>query len=207
MWTRLMLRAAIIATSLLIFCLPSAAQYQYKWDWGVSAGFSPGSTQGIGVTPHRQLFEASGEAGFILHRWESVSLKYRVAVLPVMLVHTSANTHTFGSATFVETDQTTYGGGIEPIGVQFNFRTSHKVQPLAMATGGVAYFTRQVPVPDSSQFNFTFSFGTGVEVFAGDSHSVTIGYRYHHISNGYTATYNPGIDSNVIFVALLFKRH
>ena len=201
-----MLRAAIIAASLLLFSLPSFAQYQYKWDWGVSAGFSPGSIDLIGKTPHRQLFQAGAEAGFVLHRWTSTTLKYRVALLPLMLVHTSANTHTFGNATFVETNQTTYGGGAEPIGVQFNFRTSHKVQPLAMATGGFAYFTRQVPVPNSSQYNFTFSFGTGLEILAADSRSVTIGYRYLHISNGYTAQYNPGIDNNVIFVALSFKR-
>ncbi len=199
-------RTAIVAISVLLFCLPSVAQYQYKWDWGLSAGFSPGSTQGIGVTPHRQLFQAGAEAGFVLHRWTSTTLKYRVAVLPLILVHTSANTHTFGAATFVETNQTTYGGGVEPIGVQFNFRTSHKFQPLAMATGGALYFTRQVPVPNSSQYNFSFSFGTGLEIFAGDAHSVTVGYRYLHISNGYTAKYNPGIDNNLIFVAVLFKR-
>ncbi|HUN87418.1 MAG TPA: acyloxyacyl hydrolase [Terriglobales bacterium] len=52
---------------------------------------------------------------------------------------------------------------------------------------------------------FAFSFDGGVEIFQG-RHSFVLGYRHHHISNGYTATYNPGIDSQMISVGFSFKR-
>jgi opacity protein-like surface antigen len=81
-----------------------------------------------------------------------------------------------------------------------NFRRGCVLQPYVNVTGGILYFTDNVPVADSSNFNFTFGFGAGVEIWHLENQSVLLGYKYQHISNGYTAPQNPGVDSNLFYV-------
>jgi hypothetical protein len=100
---------------------------------------------------------------------------------------------------------TTYAGGITPLGMQVNFRNGRRVQPFFDAHGGALYFTRQEPVPNSSQYNFTFNFGAGVQIFAGKRSSLLLGYKYHHISNANTATKNPGVDSPEAYAGWLWR--
>jgi len=99
-----------------------------------------------------------------------------------------------------------YGFGAAPIGWKFNFRRNRRVQPFAQATGGFLYFNRQAPVDDSSRFNFTFDFSGGVQIVNSNRRSFTIGYKYQHISNGFTGNFNPGVDVQMIFAGFsVFK--
>jgi hypothetical protein len=100
---------------------------------------------------------------------------------------------------------TSYAGGVTPLGMQVNFRNGRRVQPFFDAHGGMLYFTRQEPVPNSSQFNFTFNFGTGVQVFTGKRSALLVGYKYHHISNNETAPQNPGIDNSEFYAGYLWR--
>ena len=103
--------------------------------------------------------------------------------------------------------KTTYGFGLEPIGFDFNFRRRHRYQPIIGINGGFLKFTNDVPISNSNSFNFTFSLRTGIQVFTSESRSVTIGFRYHHISNANTGNpYNPGIDSGFIYASYSFHR-
>jgi len=193
--------AIFLVISGVLAGLPVAAQsdYSYKKEFGATFGYSPTSTIGIGVTPGQAYYEASLNFGWVFHQNDSVAWKYKGSLIPFALVHGEPSTAQ------LRPNRTVYAGGAEPIGIQLNFRNHRKWQPFVNATGGFLYFIEQVPVTDSSQYNFTFAFGGGVEIFSG-RHSVVLGYRYHHISNGYTATYNPGIDSQMISVGFSFKR-
>lgn len=103
--------------------------------------------------------------------------------------------------------RTTRGIGLEPVGFDFNFRRRHRFQPVVGINGGFLKFTRDVPIENSNSFNFTFSLRGAVQIFTDDSHSVTIGYRFHHISNANTGNpFNPGIDSNFIYAGFSFHR-
>jgi hypothetical protein len=103
--------------------------------------------------------------------------------------------------------RTTRGIGLEPVGFDFNFRRGHRFQPVLGINGGFLKFTRDVPVQGSNSFNFTFSLRGGVQIFTSESRSITIGYRYHHISNANTGNpFNPGIDSNFIYAGYSFHR-
>jgi opacity protein-like surface antigen len=68
------------------------------------------------------------------------------------------------------------------------------------------YSTRPIPDESAGSFNFTFDFGAGVEFWRSASKSVRIDYRYHHISNHYTAPDNPGIDNGLFQVTYAFGR-
>jgi hypothetical protein len=103
--------------------------------------------------------------------------------------------------------RTTRGIGLEPVGFDFNFRRRHRFQPVIGINGGFLKFTRDVPVSNSNSFNFTFSLRGAVQIFANESHSITVGYRFHHTSNANTGNpFNPGIDSNFIYAGYSFHR-
>jgi Lipid A 3-O-deacylase (PagL) len=103
--------------------------------------------------------------------------------------------------------RTTRGIGLEPVGFDFNFRRRHRVQPVVGINGGFLKFPRDVPISNSNSFNFTFSLRGAIQIFTSESRSVSIGYRFHHISNANTGNpFNPGIDSNFIYAGFSFHR-
>ncbi|MFC5865494.1 acyloxyacyl hydrolase [Acidicapsa dinghuensis] len=104
------------------------------------------------------------------------------------------------------TRQWTVGEGLSPIGFQWNFFPSRKLQPVVMAHGGYLYTTRPIPDTSAGSFNFTFDFGAGVEFWHSAHHSIRADYRYHHISNAYTASDNPGIDSGLFQITYAFGK-
>jgi len=68
------------------------------------------------------------------------------------------------------------------------------------------YSTRPIPVETAGSFNFTFDLGAGLELFRIHSQSIRAEYRYHHISNHFTAYENPGIDSGLVQLTWSFGR-
>lgn len=102
--------------------------------------------------------------------------------------------------------QWTVGQALSPFGFQWNFLPRRKIQPFGIAHGGYLYSTRPIPDSSAGSFNFTFDFGVGVEFWRSATKSMRIDYRYHHISNAYTATDNPGIDSGLFQVTYAFGR-
>lgn len=101
--------------------------------------------------------------------------------------------------------QWTAGEAISPVGMQWNLLPRRRIQPLFEGHGGYMYSTRPIPIVTAGSFNFTFDFGTGLEIFRSNLNSIRIEYRYHHISNDYTGGTNPGIDSGMIQVAYCFR--
>ena len=100
----------------------------------------------------------------------------------------------------------TYAGGLSPLGQRINFGPRHRIQPFVVGNAGFLVSSRDVPVDDSSSFNFTFEFGAGVEFFRDSGHSWSAEYRLHHLSNAYTGNLNPGIDNPVIKVTYTIGR-
>lgn len=91
------------------------------------------------------------------------------------------------------------GLGIAPIGFQFNWNRHHLVQPFFKSSGGFMYFNDPFPDKRGVKFNFTLDLGVGVEFVIAQNASLTLGYKYHHMSNAHTGQINPGVDSNVFY--------
>lgn len=174
---------------------------------GVWAAYSPDSMVGIGKVLNRKFFELDGQYAVTFRARRRVAWKFVAEVVPVALLNepTEYYFNTQHQSTGSRAGATTYAGGVTPLGLQVNFRNGRRVQPFFDAHGGMLYFTRQEPVPNSSQYNFTFNFGTGVQVFAGKRSSLLVGYKYHHISNADSATKNPGVDSNEVYAGWLWR--
>lgn len=93
---------------------------------------------------------------------------------------------------------TVYGAGLAPLGFRFDYEDLGWFRPYLAASGGFLYFAERVPA-SAVKFNFTYDFGLGTQIFFTPDRAVTLGYAYHHISNGGIGSSNPGFDSNLLY--------
>lgn len=88
---------------------------------------------------------------------------------------------------------------ISPFGLALRIDVAPRFAIFGRSTVGAAWFTRQVPVPDSREFNFVLAWGGGIEIHRSASQSVEVGYKFHHLSNLYSRPQNPGLDANLFY--------
>jgi hypothetical protein len=100
----------------------------------------------------------------------------------------------------------TYVGGLSPIGFALHFAPRHPLQGFAIANGGFAVSPRDIPMFDTSAFNFTFQLGVGLEWYRDQGHSWRLEYRYHHLSNKEIGALNFGVDSSLFKVTYTFAQ-
>jgi opacity protein-like surface antigen len=96
------------------------------------------------------------------------------------------------------------GFGIRPVGFQFNWGKEHVIQPFLKSSTGFMYFKERFPDARGNKFNFTLELGGGFEFVLAKHFSFSIGYKYHHMSNGQLGEINPGVDSNIFYTGLTF---
>src|SRR5919106_768638 len=163
-------------------------------EFGLWAGGSPDSSRLIGNTEDRKLLLFALRYGRVLAAWNWVSLEYTLDIFPAAVVFEPDRVRR-GSSTF-------YGAGLSPLGLKVNFGQQSWIKPLVSASVGFLYFQEDIPVPDSSRFNFTPEIGLGVQFFFAPTRALTLGYKLHHMSNAHTSRSNPGMDSHVFYVGL-----
>ena len=176
-------------------------------EWGVWGGISFDAPTLIGKTPSARFGNIGLRYGRVLAASKSVAFEWTIDAIPLAIL-SNERLFVVSSSPLVigSTRKSVYGAGAAPIGLKFNFRRNRRVQPFGQATGGFLYFSEQVPVTNASQFNFTFDFSGGVQIVNSNRRSFTVGYKYHHISNGNTGTFNPGVDVQMIFAGFsVFK--
>ncbi len=115
------------------------------------------------------------------------------SALPTLIPHRPASA----------SDLATYGVGVSPAGLRLAFRRSAQVRPFLSGSTGLAYFTAPVPTAWGRYLNFMFDLGIGVEVLLPSRLRLTVGYRYHHLSNGFRGRINPGIDGHLLCIGLV----
>lgn len=94
------------------------------------------------------------------------------------------------------------GFGLSPIGFVLTQPSSKSVTPFIQTTGGVIYMESNFPTDKSRRLNFTFDITVGGNIKINSSSTVSLGYKFHHISNAETGSENPGLDSNFLFLTL-----
>ena len=182
---------------------PSGVENNKRNEFGVWGSISFDATTWIGYTPDARYGEVGLRYGRVLATNQSLVFSWTIDAVPVAILSVRRFTIVpTGAGSFIlrQTRDHTYGAGLSPIGLKLNFRRSRMLQPFASGTGGFLYFSKQVPVAGASQFNFTFDFGGGVDIVRNRRRAISIGYKYQHISNGYTASINPGVDVQMVYV-------
>jgi hypothetical protein len=209
------MRRFLCAWALLLCVVPGAVAqtvdaarlHRGSQEFGMWGAYSPDSMIGIGQVINRRFMELDGQYALTVMSGHGAAVKWVSEVVPLALLNEPIEYYfdTKHVPTGHRAGATTYAGGITPLGMQVNFWNGHRVQPFFDAHGGMLYFTRQEPVPNSSQFNFTFNFGAGVQLFTGKRSSILLGYKYHHISNNETAPENPGVDNSEAYAGYLWR--
>jgi hypothetical protein len=178
-------------------------------EWGIWGGISFDAPTLIGKTPDARFGHVGLRYGRVLAASKTVAFEWTIDAIPLSILSNSRLALVSsgnGFTVFAPKRKSVYGWGAAPIGWKFNFRRDRRVQPFGQATGGFLYFSEQVPDANTSQFNFTFDFSGGVQIVNGNRRSFTVGYKYQHISNGYTGLYNPGVDVQMIFAGFSIFR-
>ena len=182
--------------------------------WAGASFYSPVGF-GPGHTPDRHLYLMGARGEWILESRGSFALAATMDVIPFAMV---SNNPTYRVVEFkpTPTEQATikeingsapvFGAGLSPVGLElFGPRIAGARMYLAGAAGGL-WFTRETPEPNARRFNFTFEYGGGFRVPLRSGASLVLGYKYHHLSNAYTAPRNPGLDGNVFYLGFVRRR-
>ena len=183
---------------------------QKRWnEFGIWGGMSFHATTLIGKTPDARFGNIGLRYGRVLAASKTVAFEWTIDAVPLAILSTRRFTVTpngTGGFTVTQFRKSVYGWGLAPLGLKFNLRRNRRVQPFAGATGGFLYFNEDVPVAGAARFNFTFDFDGGVQIVNSDRRAFTIGYKYHHISNGFRSSINPGVDLQMVFAGFsIFK--
>ena len=186
-------------------------------EWGFYAG---------SFTFHKDLKGESQKAPVVLfgirHAWSIKNnpahrFRYYVDLNPLIIVNyrERRKIQTSPTTTAIVGDRkTVFCVGFVPFGLQFNWRNSKKFQPYIAGGMGVAIFNKRFPDnrsplnPDriGNRFQIMPEFGAGVEIRQSESRSYFIGYKYHHMSNGYTAPLNVGYNTNMVYFGTYLQR-
>ena len=112
--------------------------------------------------------------GFLNGRFE-----YVVDAVPVFMIFQRYNT--------------VYGGGVNPLGLKWDFAARGRIEPYLELNGGTLFTTKEVPT-GTSDVNFTSAAALGMHIL-GDKRAFSVEVRYMHISNAGLSTPNPGINT------------
>jgi hypothetical protein len=180
-------------------------------EFGFWGGFSPAATTIFGglhddEAADRKFFIAAFRYGRTLAASHSLALQYTLDAVPVAVATgTIVGRTTVGGVTTFQRE-TAYGGGVTPLGLQLDFRNGSKVHPFAHVNGGLLWFNKSVPIEDAGSFAYVGEAGGGVRIFTSEKRAVSLGVRFHHISNGDRQGSNRGLNQFVIYAGFsIFK--
>lgn len=92
------------------------------------------------------------------------------------------------------------GFGVSPVGFALTQSSPQRITPFVQTTGGIIYMESNFPTDKSRRLNFTFDITVGGKIKINSFSTVSLGYKFHHISNAETGKENPGLDSNFLFL-------
>jgi hypothetical protein len=155
---------------------PEEGGHEFQvWTGGghsVAGGTKETGVWNVGVR-YGWILSAPHGPGFLKGRFE-----YAVDAVPAFVVF--------------QPRHTTYGVGINPLGLKWIFATRGDAQPYLELGGGTLFTTHEVP-SGTSTVNFTSSAALGVHFLGERAWSLEV--RYMHISNAGLSKPNPGINT------------
>jgi Lipid A 3-O-deacylase (PagL) len=154
----------------------------------------------------RKFFLAAFRYGRTLAANDTLALQYTLDAIPLAIATGVIVSRTsVGGVTTFQRD-TAYGAGLSPLGLQLDFANGSKIHPFAHVNAGFLTFNKEVPIEDSGQFAFTLEGGGGVRIFTSERRAVSLGVRFHHISNGDRSGANRGLNQFVFYAGFsVFK--
>lgn len=204
----------LVSIAAVAWCVgqPVAARAQVpdplpNWELTAYVGGAHSSPVGthLGAVPDRDHFFVGLHLTANLIRRERWSVGWAPEVVPLLLVtnnptYQQVEIPEYGVFYFPDGAKPVYGFAVSPIGVEGQLRVSTSWRLYAAGAAGIAWFTRDVPVPGALSDPFTVEWGGGAIWQFGKSDALRAGYKFHHLSNAYRSEQNPGLDANVVLV-------
>lgn len=158
----------------------------------------------------RRFVVAAFRYGRTLAANDSLALQYTLDAIPLAVatgdITQSTTVITPAGSVTTFRRETAYGAGLTPLGLQLDFANSSHVKPFIHVNGGFLVFNKSVPLPDAGKFAYVGEAGTGLRIFTSERRAVTLGVRFHHISNGNRAGANRGLNEFVVYAGFsIFK--
>jgi Lipid A 3-O-deacylase (PagL) len=177
-------------------CSPAQTPAEPRHDFQFFAGYSPVSATLIGTTTDRRFFVAGFGYSHRCWIWPNVSIAYSGEVMPAAILLQPVQYLPQFSASHA-----VYGFAITPLGFTAEFARHRRVYPFLETDEGIIASSEPIPinVPGATGLNFLIDLGGGVRIHAGERRQITFGYKFLHISNGFTSPVNPGVDNNVFY--------
>jgi hypothetical protein len=98
-----------------------------------------------------------------------------------------------------------YGIGLVPIGLDLAVDVARRVRFQVGAGAGIYRFSQHIPLAAGRQRNFSAEWDGTLMFDTGRNRWLQLGVRWKHLSNGFTAYENPGIDNRMVFAGLSFR--
>jgi hypothetical protein len=178
------------------FCSPDPPPSEPRHDFQFFAGYSPLSTTLIGTTTDRRFVVAGFGYSYHCWVWRDVSIAYSGELMPLAaLLQPGQYLPQFVPAHAV------YGFAVTPLGFTAEFGRRHRVHPFLQTNEGIIASSEPVPIDviGATGLNFLIDVGVGIRIKTGEKRAISLGYKYLHISNGFTSAVNPGLDNNVLY--------
>jgi hypothetical protein len=158
----------------------------------------------------RKFVIAAFRYGRTLAANDSLALQYTLDAIPLAVAtgnieqSTTVTTGTTTVTTFRR--DTAYGVGLTPLGLQLDFANTSRVKPFIHLNGGLLVFNESVPLPDSGKLALVGETGAGLRIFTSERRAVSLGVRFHHISNGDRTGANRGLNQFIFYAGFsVFK--
>jgi len=206
-----------IGLAIVVLAVPRLAEAQAPPDRALTSspmtlggyfGFAHNSPVGnhLGATPDRDhVFIGVHMTARLFgnHNW---NVAYAPEVVPVLLVSDNPQyepvVNIFGNEGFRFGTGSVYGFAMSPVGFELQRRLTAHLSVFGASAVGVVWFTRPTPSVHSRAFNYTAEWGGGMLWSLRQRYAVRAGYKFHHLSNAYSAPENPGLDGNVFQVGI-----
>jgi hypothetical protein len=172
----------------------SAGSSEPRHNFQFFAGYSPVAATLIGTTTDRRFLMAGFGYSYRCWIWSGVSISYSGELMP--------------AAVLFEPSHAVYGFGVTPLGFTVDFGRRHRVSPFLQTNEGIIASTEPIPINviGATGLNFLIDLGGGVHIRTRQRRAITLGYKFLHISNGFTSAVNPGVDNNVFYAGFSVLR-
>lgn len=119
---------------------------------------------------------------------------YVAEAIPLMILSQPKYANFWGGGLTPE-QELVPGVSITPIGMRFLYRDGKKIRPFFMGKLGAAAFTKKALSPNATYANFNIQASFGVQYALNERYDLRVEpFQFFHISNGYLAPSNPGMD-------------
>jgi hypothetical protein len=175
-------------------CSANPPPPEWRNEFRFFSGYSAATATLIGTETNRRFALAGFSYSYRCWFWTSISVGYTAGVMP--------------AAILIEPSHAVYGFGVTPVGFTVDFSRRRSLHPFVEFDGGIIASTEPIPErgPDATGLNFLFDLGGGIRWKVGSRGAVILGYKFLHLSNAFTTSFNPGVDNNVFYVGYSFLR-